>query len=508
MKRNVLVGEFAHETNTFAATGTTREDFRNRRAYYGDTIPRKLRGTNSEIGGAIDVADDSGIDLHWTVAASATPGGRVTTDAYEHFVNEIVAGTRESGDEIDGVLLVLHGAMVPAGMDDGEGPIVERVREIVGDIPIVVTHDLHGNVTDNLVEHTDAIVAYETYPHIDMAETGRRAMGLLNSILRGKSSPVMHVERPPVLAFPPRQNTREGPMAEFMAYARKLEERDDILKASVLPGFHGADVPSTGPSMLVVADDNPVAAREVSRELAKKYWDNREAFVGDYPEPQDAIAYARKTGNEAAGSEGPIVVADTGDNPGGGGVADGTTLLRELIDQNVTNAGIAILCDPEAVDVCAKAGVGGRVEVTLGGKTDDRHGDPIEGIEGHVKSITDGEFVNTGPMATGTENSLGRTVRFQCGVDDSIDVIITEKRLQPFDAEIWRHVGIQPESLDVLVVKSMNHFRADYEPLAKHVIVANSPGLATMDPSRFEYERLSRPCFPIDKMHDDDYPDW
>jgi microcystin degradation protein MlrC len=335
--------------------------------------------------------------------------------------------------------------------------------------------------------------------------------------MRGEIDPVMRVERPPVLPMGPKQNTRDGPMAEVMSRARAFEERPEVLKVNVLPGFHQADVPSMGFSIPVVAT-TPAAATGVARELAEHVWERRHDFLGDYPDPEAAVSTAKRLiaaregegegEGKATGSRGPVVLADVGDNPGGGGAADGTTVLRELLDQDLTNAGFAIVRDPAAVRRCVEAGVGERVVLDLGGKTDDLHGDPIEDLDGYVRALTDGEFVNTGPMGTGSENHLGRTVHLRCGHEDGVSVLVTENRLQPLDAEIWRHAGIQPERLDVLVVKSTNHFRADYEPMASEVIPINSIGLVSMDPRAFEFERARRPQFPIDDMDDDAYPDW
>ena len=539
MTERILVAGFSHETNTYADEPTTREEFRERGEYVGQEIIDELAGTNTAIGGAIEVAESEGVDLVPVVSASATPGGLVSRETYEHYTNQIVEGAREHADEIDGVLLALHGAMVPEAEagdgeigEDGEGPLVEAVREAVGDVPIVVTHDLHGNITDHFLSVADALVAYETYPHVDTGATGRNGTELLLEIVRGEADPVMAVERPPVLAYGPRQNTREGPMAEVMARARELEARDSILKVNVFPGFQAADVPSVGFSIPVVADGDEAAAREAARELAEEVWNRREQFVGDYPEADEGVALAAALAgqreespfdelpqvvDEGGDPEGPVVVADVGDNPGGGGTADTTPVLRALLEQGVENAGFAIMRDPEVVEACVNAGVGEHVSLTLGGKTSATHGEPIEGVEGYVKAITDGYFRNTGPMSTGTDNRLGRTVRLHCRLDSDdesklheagVTVIVTENRLQPLDAEIWRHVGVQPERLDVLVVKSTNHFRADYEPMASYVIPVDSPGVAAMNPEWFDYERVRRPQFPMDEMDDDAYPDW
>lgn len=505
----VLLAGFAHETNTFVDGTTGRDQFEERREYFGDEIPEKMRGTNTCEGGAIEVGEAEGVDLRYAVSASATPSGVVAEEAYEFYTEHILDGVEAAGDDLDGVCLCLHGAMVPEGMDDGEGPLVAAVRERVGpDVPIAVSLDLHGNNTDELVDTADVLVGYEEYPHTDMGETGRRAMRFLLQTVRGDIDPTMAIERPPVLPMGPKQNTRQGPMAELMAEARTLEARDGVVKVNVFPGFHQADVPSMGFSVPVVTDDDPELAREVARDLATRVWERRESFVGDYPDPPDAVAEAKRLSDAGETEDGPVVMADAGDNPGGGGAADGTTVLRELLDQGLTNAGFAIMRDPESVADCVEAGVGERVELRLGGKTDDMHGDPIEGLDGYVAAITDGEFENTGPMGTGSENHLGRTVHLRCGAADGVSVLVTENRLQPLDAEIWRHAGIQPERLDALVVKSTNHYRADYEPMASEVIQVNSIGLVAMDPRKFEFGHVRRPQFPLDDVADDAYPDW
>ncbi|NHX37954.1 MULTISPECIES: M81 family metallopeptidase [Halolamina] len=504
----VVLGGFSHETNTFAKGTTGRPLFQERREYFGDEIPEKMRGTNTCEGGVMDVAEDEGVDLHYTVSASATPSGVVAADAYDFYTGKILEGVEAKSDDLDGVALCLHGAMVPEGMTDGEGPLVRKVRERVGpDVPIAVTLDLHGNISDELVEQADTLIAYEEYPHTDTGDTGRRAMRVLTRMMRDGLEPAMHIERPPVLAMGPKQNTREGPMAEVMDTAREYEERDDVVKVNVFPAFHQADVPSMNFSVPVVAT-NEDAAREASRELAAHIWERREDFIGDYPEPPEAVSRAKEIVADGATEDGPVVMADVGDNPGGGGAADGTTVLREMLDQELTNAGFAIMRDPDVVEQCVEAGVGERVTVDVGGKTDDMHGDPIEGVDGYVKAITDGEFENTGPMGTGSENHLGRAVHLQCGHEDGVSVILTENRMQPLDAEIWRHVGIQPERLDTLVVKSTNHFRADYEPMSCEVIPINSIGLVSMDPRNFDFDHIPRPQFPLDEMAAEEYPDW
>lgn len=509
MTITVLVGAFAHETNTFVPDPVTRRDFQDNQEYLGDAVEANLRGTETAVGGVIDAAAELDAELVQTVAAFATPGGVVARDTYEFYAGHILDGVRDHLDELDGVILPLHGAMVAEHLDDGEGALIAAVRDLVGpDVPIVVTLDLHGNVTTAMVAESDAIVAYETYPHLDKADTGRRGLELLARTIRDEVAPVMHMERPPMLVLQPKAYTPSGPMAEVMAEARAWEARDGVLKVNILPGFYHADVPEMGVTTPVVTDDDPALAREVARAMAQHLWQHRAEFVEEYPKPRPAVERAKAMAGELAPDDGPVVMADFGSNPGGGGASNGTTILREFLEQEVANAGWAIMHDPEAVAACIEAGVGKRVTVTVGGKTDSLHGAPIEDLEGYVKAITDGRYVNTGTSHSGygVQNDIGRTVRFQCGTDDSVTVVLAERRASAFDAEVWRHVGLPPERLDVICIPSLIAFLGDYEPMASEVILVDTPGLSAVDPARFEYSHIPRPLYPLDPMEDDAYP--
>lgn len=511
MTHTVVVGAFAHETNTFIPEPVDRMDFQARRELFGDEVTETFHGTETALGGAIGVAETQDIELVQTVAALATPGGPVASETYDAYTTTILEGIQERLDDLDGIFLPLHGAMVTEDHIDGEGVLIERVRNLVGgDVPIVVTLDLHANVSEQMVEAADVLAAYETYPHVDKADTGRRGMELLINVMDGVSVPTMHMERPPMIAFQPKAYTPDGPMADVMARARDLEARPDVLKVNVLPGFYHADVPEMGFTIPVVTDDDPDLAREVSRELAAYVWERRNQFVEEYPGPAEAIRRAKEIRATLDPDDGPIVMADFGSNPGGGGAADGTTILREMLEHELENAGWAIMYDPATVAACNEIGVGERVTVTVGGKTDDRHGAPIEDLNGYVKTITDGRYVNTGRSHSGkgVQNEIGRTVRFQCGVNDSLELVIAETRASAFDAEIWRHVGLPPERLDYICIPSLIAFLADYEPLSSEVILVDTPGASAVDPERFDYSRIPRPIFPLDEIDEDDYPNW
>jgi microcystin degradation protein MlrC len=504
----LLVASFMHESTTFSESRTDLATFRESETEGGAVI-ESHRDTNAELGGAIEVATEAGVDLLPAVATHATPGGVVTREAFEHYRDRIVDVAREHADGIDGVVLAMHGAMVPEDGDDGEGPVIQAVREVVGpDVPIGVTLDHHGNVTETMLENADVLVAYETYPHVDMAETGERATELVLRVARGEVDPTMAIERPPVLATGANSDTSQSPMADLMACARELEDREGVLTVNVMPGFFRADIPVAGFSIPAVTDDDPELAREVAREMAETVWEHRNGFAVDRPSPAEAVAEAVAATEDGETTDGPVVLADVGDNPGGGAPGDETALLRALLDAGVESAGVAMIHDPAVVAACREAGVRESVTVDLGAKAADSWTNTLEGLDCYVKAITDGRFVKTGPMETGRLQDWGTAVLLQCGENRGVNVVVTERRHQPYDAELWRHVGVQPERLNAVAVKSSNHYRGAYEPVESRVIPVDSPGLNVLDPARLDYERIRRPVFPVDEMADDAYPDW
>ena len=399
--------------------------------------------------------------------------------------------------------------MVTEHYSDGEGELIRRVRDVVGEeVPIIVTLDLHANVSSQMATHADALIAYETYPHLDKAATGRHGMDLLVRTMDDEIEPVVRFERPPMIVFQPKAYTVEGPMVDVMHRARELEAHAGVLKTSVFPGFYHADIPEMGVTTPVVSDGDPGLAQEVSRDLAEHLWTHRDQFVEDYPKPAEAIAIAKERASALDSNEGPIVMAEFGSNPGGGGAANGTTVLREMLEQGIENAGWAIMYDPEAVETCVAASVRERVTETIGGKSDDKHGDPIEAVDGYVKAITDGKYVNTGTTHSGkgVQNDIGTTALFQCGPDDSINVVLAERRASAFDAEIWRHIGIQPERLDIICIPSLIAFLGDYEPMSSDIILIDTPGLSAVNPAQFDYSEIPRPIYPLDDLDGTAYP--
>ena len=482
-----LVAQFQHETNTFSNILPGRKEFAEREFYRGTGIPRKMRGTRTCVGAFIDFLKAHRISPVWTVDAFATPAGPVKRDFYDWVTDRILAAVT---DDIDAVLLALHGAMVVDGIDDGEGELLVALRDRLGpERPIATTLDYHTNLSRKMLDAADVLVGYKTYPHVDTYETGIKAAELLLRCVKGEITPVRHAEFP--LILPPLGNTLTSgePMRRVMDRARAMEGEPGVLGVSVFGGFPYADVPDAGMSVLVITDGER-GGEDLAAELSGVLWERRQEFRHQAVPIAEAVKRAREA------SSGPVVLADVADNPGGGGANDGVEVLRELLKQDAQDAAVGMIWDVQAVKACHAADVGARVELDLGAKTDDLHGKPIA-LSGTVVHLGDGHFTYEGPMSKGVKACMGRTAVVKAG---GVEVVIASRRFQNLDLAFFRSVGIEPTARRILVVKSSIHFRAAYGPIAKAIIEVDAPGLVSPNLSRFAFRHVRRPIFPLDDI--------
>ncbi len=493
MKRIAIAG-FSHETNTFAEGLTTFDDFARGRGFpglmTGEKLVQTLKGKSMCTGAFLDAAEDESFEVLPVLWTFPQPSGVIEQSAYDRVLDMLLENL-EPLLPVDGVLLELHGAMVTEQIEDAEGDILTHVREMVGpETPIVATLDLHANISPRMVDQSDALVGYDTYPHVDAYERGRDAVRLLLGALQGRVQPVSALAQVPMLIGPPRQCTLMPPMSEIIDLAHEAEARPEILNVTVSGGFPFADITDCGASVAVTADGDQALAAETAQTIAHAFWQRRDAFRVELTPVEDAIAHALETG------EGPVVLADGSDNPGGGAPCDGTVMLREIVEARVPRSTVAIIADPEAVAGAIEAGVRSKVTLTVGGKTDDRHGPPLE-LTGYVRLIADGRYENTGPMYTGVESDMGRTVVFVVG---ETEVVLTEQRIQPYDCQALRGLGIEPTERLLIGLKSAVHFRADYGPLATAIFEVDTPGVHNPDVTLLDFECVRRPIWPLDEM--------
>ena len=473
---------------TLSPIKTELAHFQERGYFKGEEILSAFAGTKTPIGGLIDIAAETSSILFPVISASAVPSGTVTKDTYLQLKKDLLDGIKRAG-KIDGVLLALHGAMVADGFPDAEGDILTSVRQLVGpDVIVVSTLDFHATVTDTMVENADGLFGYNTYPHVDGYERGLEAGRFAAKLLRKELNPVSVVVRPPIAPAVVPSRTGWGPVKELMEKAFEFEKEPGVLNVSVYGGFVYSDVYDAGLAFLATTDGDEPKARSIAEYLARKAWELRYGFVANMKMSEDAVKYAMSR------EKGPIVLADVADNTGAGASGDGTEILRALIKYNAQDTVVITMPDKKAVEVAFEVGVGGSFHFPVGGKTDDLHGAPVD-VQGVVKLLSDGSFVHKGPMSTGAKSSMGRTAVIRCG---GIDIVVNERRFQPVDPEAARCVGIDPAAKKIVVVKSSVHYRASYEPVAAEIVEVDGLGLSSPNLSRFEFQNIRRPVFPID----------
>jgi microcystin degradation protein MlrC len=514
----VAIGGIMHESNTFAPATTPLEAFGVRR---GEEIIAAHRDTFHEMAGFIHGGAECGFELVPTLLAGATPAGTVAADAFEALVGELVERLREAAP-LDGVLLALHGAMAVERYPDGDGEVLRRVREALGpELPLVVSHDFHANISDALVDLSTALVVYKTNPHVDQRARGEQAAGLLAQILRGAARPTQALARPPMLLNILHQNTSAEPLRSLMEAAEALEAEPGVLAVNVAGGYQYADVFEVGPSVVVVTDNAMARARELAARLSDQLWGVRDRLSVDLPGPAEAVRRSTPPPAPLLAGEGPgvrsypVVLVDVGDNIGGGSAGDSTFLLSELLAQEAPGW-MMTLADLGAAATCARAGVGQPVSLAVGGKTDTLHGPPVL-VTGRVRSLHEGTYEEWRPRHGGQRWwDQGLTAVLEVGRHSSTAefgpnaqrptpnaetppsyLVLTSRRHPPFSLEQLVSLGIRPERQRVLVVKAAIAYRAAYEPIAARIIEVNSPGLTCIDTAAFTYTRARRPLWGL-----------
>ena len=482
----IPVGGFQHETNTFAPTKATFDEFARGGGWppllRGDEVFEGTAGINLPVAGFVEAMRKTTHQLAPTAWAAASPSAHVTEDAYERIAGMIVGALRAAG-KIDAVYLDLHGAMLAEHLNDGEGELLARVRSEVGpQIPVVASLDLHANVTQQMLEHADVLIAYRTYPHIDMAETGGRVARFLEHRLAGRPRPRLSTRRVPFLIPLQTQCTMLEPTKSIYEELARLEDRA-VTSLSFTPGFPAADFPECGPVVIAYAED-PVAASRAADRLRGVVEEQESAF--DYPvyAPGEAVRRAIALASHA---HRPVVIADSQDNPGAGGASDTTGMLRALLAANAQRAALGLMVDAAAARVAHQAGQGATIEIALGGKSRIPGDAPFRG-RFLVERLSDGRMTCTGPFYRGARMSLGPSACLKIG---DVRVVVTCEKPQMADQELYRFIGIEPRQQAILVNKSSVHFRADFAPIAEEILVCKAPGPMLADTSEFPWRNLA-----------------
>ena len=489
-----LIARFNHETNTFSPVATSLADFEPR---YGEDALNEQRDARTAMGAFIRIVQARpDVTLITPVSATANPSGTVEADAYSHLVETILAGVREQPDAI---LLDLHGALVAENAADGEGELLKAIRAIAPDTPIAVALDLHGNVTLAMVDNADIIVSFKTYPHIDMADTGEHAGRLMMDWLAGKIRPLTRFAQLPLLSHTLRSNTNEGAMRRAVEAARRAEQEPGVLAVSIMAGFSLADFNDAGMSVIVVTNNDKALAEDVANDIAQQIWRDREGFVYRSETLSESMAKAKAL--HAEPGDGPVLLLDHSDNVMSGGTCDTMDVLQAALEAHLTPIVVGPICDPQAVQRLWKmratevvgADIGNRIPLTQQGITKT----PVR-LTGLVRAKSDGEFTVTGPIYTGAKVSMGKTVLF-----DTIDalIVITERRMEPYDIGIFDCVGLDPADYDYLLLKSRMYARPVFGAMAKALVEcdADEGGPTSSNYALFPFKNIRRPVYPLDE---------
>ena len=481
----IAIGGFQHETNTFAPSLATLGEFETGDEWpeltTGPGLPDRVRGMNLPIAGFIDEAERSGHRLASTTWGSASPSSYVTRHAFEHVAGLILAGL-EAARPFDAVYLCLHGAMVTEHLEDGEGELLRRVRSLVGaDVPVVASLDFHSNTTPEMVEHASALVGYRTYPHIDMADTGRRAARHLDGLLNGSGAMHETFRQIPFLIPLNWQCTTSEPMRSIMEMRDALEGAD-VATLTVAAGFPAADIHHCGPSLCGYGRSRDAVERAVD-EIAREIERRESEFAGVLHSPDEGVRRAMEIARTASR---PVVIADTQDNPGAGGDSDTTGMLRALVHNDAPRSALGMMVDPEAALAAHRTGAGSAINIALGGKSGIPGDAPFE-AEFRVEQVGDGQFAGTGPMYGGARMTLGPMASLRIR---DIQVLVGSRKAQLADQAMYRHCGIEPTTRKIIVNKSSVHFRADFEPIASEVLICVAPGPMVADPGALPWTRL------------------
>lgn len=482
MARIALAG-FLHETNTFAPIKATWDDFVRAEGFPGLTqgadILEIFPPINIGTGGFIREAQTLGHELAPVAWAAAVPSAHVTEDAFER-MSQIVLDGLAAARPFDAVYLDLHGAMVTEHLEDGEGELIRRVRAAIGpDTPLVVSLDLHSNTTDLMVEACDGLVAYRTYPHVDMAETGARAARYLDRLLKSGRKPAKARRALPFLMPLTGQCTMLEPMKGVYARLAELEAEGAAL-VSFTPGFPPADIWDCGPVVVAYGDTQEAAGRAAD-ELYAYILEREAGFAVPFLSPREAVARAMRSNAHK-----PFVLADVQDNSGAGATSDTTGLLRALIEARADRAVVGALVDPEAARAAHAAGQGAEIEIGVGGKLFPEGGPPLK-LRWKVAGLSDGRFLCTGPFYGGNRANLGPCALLSHG---GVSVLVSSGRMQAADKEIFRHIGVEPAEQKILGLKSSVHFRGDFTDVAEEILVVEAPGAFVDRPERLPYKRL------------------
>jgi microcystin degradation protein MlrC len=469
------------ETNSFSPIPTGMQEFADTMLCHGDGAANGRHPMAEPLRVWRRLAEERQMQVTESLSAFAEPGGVTARATYEALRDEILADLRKALP-VDIVLLSLHGAMIAEGYADAEGDLLSRVRELAGaQATIGVEYDLHVHLTEQKTRPADIVVAYKEYPHTDIGERAHEVFALADSAASGAVVPTIAVRRCGINAYLP---TTTGAMREFVAEMRQAERAEGVLSVSLAHGFPHGDVADLAARLVVMTDNDRDKAQTIADSLAAKLWEGREALRPNYLSIDAAL-------DEAMRSEGPVVLADTSDNAGCGAANDSTFILRRILERGLTRVVSANYWDPVAVRFCFAAGVGGTLQLRLGGKAGPDSGDPVD-----LSVRVMGARRDATQTFNGFQVRIGDAVWVQ---GEGIDVILNTHRFQSGHPDMMTQLGLDPATRHIIVVKSTQHFYAGFAPIARKVLYVAGPGTSNPDTLALDYRHVEKPFWPRDE---------
>lgn len=472
------------ESNSFSPQKSDLQYFReNGFLLYNEEIIQYHRRVKNEIAGFIDTCKENHTTVVPMCTAWAVPHGPVPMGTYQHIKRRIIKEIKQN-KPVDAVYLALHGAMVVDGIDDPEGDLIDSVRSAGGTVPLVVSLDFHANPTRLIAEKSDIIVGYNSFPHTNLYETGQKTALLLHRHFEQIDNLHRVFVKIPMI-FPHEKLTIEDnlPVKTIMEKAENFEREAGIVNVSVFAVNPWLDIQELGGGVIITAHrDHLDKAIACATELASDFWNIREYFFDfTWYSPKEAIFEALRIDAQ------PVILNEPADNAGSGATGDSTAILRALLELKPEVPALMTICDPEATRICRRKGVGKRIELHLGAKFNTRFDTPVL-VSGTIRTIFDGRYQYKGSVQTGVTTSMGLTIVLE--IDQGIFVQITEIPVYTIDPEHYRCVGLFPERMKLVGIKSQGSYKASYDAISKSVFYLDTPGLSRSDVTKIPFTKV------------------
>lgn len=485
-KLRFAVAGIVQESNTFALLPSTMADFS---VQMGDAI-LATRGTNTEVGGLLDELYDLGVEVVPLLSSWAVSAGPMDDETFETLSGLLIDSLRRT--RVDGVLLALHGAWLSSSYPSADAEIVVRVRKAVGPgVPVVITQDYHANISPHLLENVEGLVGYRTYPHIDMAETGRKAAKLLHQIVIGGLDPWLYWLPIPLIASAQRATTDQPPIEDILARLDRELPPDEVLSSSFFCVQPWLDRKGVASSIVVVASNDSEKIPAAMRSIASELWDRKEEFHVDWTTSEELVPEVFKEKRR------PVIVSEAFDAPSGGAPGDHPGLLSILYPHRERISACLYMVDPKAATAAHRIGAGGEGRGPLGANMDTRFGSPVD-VDARILNVSKGIFSNQGPVFHGRTLDMGATVTLGAG---RLRIVVASRAVMMVDPELYRSQGVEPSEQDIVGVKSPTLFRPGYATMLGRVINLDMPGVCRGNLVKVPFQDIGRPIWPLDHFH-------